>query len=118
KLSTKLIRENQTIVVESLKVKNMLKNSNLAKSISDVSWSKFVEYIEYKAEWYGRDLIKIDTFFPSSQLCSECGYQNKEVKDLSIREWECPKCHSIHDRDINASKNILQRGLELQLASR
>ncbi|KXS47472.1 putative transposase [Halanaerobium congolense] len=118
KLSTKLIRENQTIVVESLKVKNMLKNSNLAKSISDVSWSKFVEYIEYKAEWYGRDLIKIDTFFPSSQLCSECGYQNKEVKDLSIREWECPKCHSIHDRDINASKNILQQGLELQLASR
>ncbi|MCK8828298.1 transposase, partial [Natroniella acetigena] len=63
-------------------------------------------------------LIKIDTFFPSSQLCSECGYQNKEVKDLSVREWECPKCHSIHDRDINASKNILQQGLQLKLASR
>jgi putative transposase len=118
KLSTKLIRENQTIVVESLKVKNMLKNSRLAKSISDVSWSKFVDYLSYKAEWYGRELIKIDTFFPSSQLCSECGYQNKEVKDLSVREWECPKCHSIHDRDINASKNILQQGLQLQLASR
>lgn len=118
KLSTKLICENQTIVVESLKVKNMLKNSRLAKSISDVSWSKFVDYLSYKTEWYGRELIKIDTFFPSSQLCSECGYQNKEVKDLSVREWECPKCHSIHDRDINASKNILQQGLQLQLASR
>src|SRR6056297_520401 len=116
KLSTKLIRENQTIVVESLKVKNMLKNSRLAKSISDVSWSKFVEFLTYKANWYGREIIKIDTFFPSSQLCSECGYQNKEIKDLSIREWECPKCHSIHDRDINASKNILQQGLQLQLA--
>jgi putative transposase len=118
KLSTKLIRENQTIVVESLKVKNMLKNFRLAKNISDVSWSKFVDYLSYKAEWYGRELIKIDTFFPSSQRCSECGYQNKEVKDLSVREWECPKCHSIHDRDINASKNILQQGLQLQLASR
>jgi len=118
KLSTKLIRENQTIVVESLKVKNMLKNSKLAKSISDVSWSKFVDYLSYKAEWYGRELIKIDTFFPSSQLCSECGYKNKEIKYLSIREWECPECHSIHDRDINASKNILQQGLQLQLDSR
>ena len=96
----------------------MLKNSRLAKSISDVSWSKFVYYLSYKAEWYGRELIKIDKFFPSSQLCSECGYQNKKVKDLSVREWECPKCHSIHDRDINANKNILQQGLQLQLASR
>jgi putative transposase len=118
KVSTKLIEENQFIAVETLKVKNMLKNSKLAKSISDVSWSKFVELLTYKAEWYGRELIKIDTFFPSSQLCSECGYQNKKVKDLSVREWECPKCHSIHDRDINASKNILQQGLQLQLASR
>ena len=118
KLSTKLICENQTIVVESLKVKNMLQNSRLSKSISDVSWSKFVDYLTYKAEWYGRELIKIDTFFPSSQLCNECGYQNKEVKDLSIRQWECPECHLIHDRDINASKNILQQGLQLQLDSR
>jgi putative transposase len=117
KLSTKLIRENQTIVVESLKVKNMLKNSSLAKKISDVSWSKFVEYLSYKAKWYGRELIKIDTFFPSSQLCSKCGYRNKEVKDLSVREWKCPNCHSIHNRDINASKNILQQGLKLKLST-
>ena len=114
KLSTKLIRENQTIVVESLKVKNMLKNSRLAKSISDVSWSKFVEFLTYKAKLYDRRLIKIDTFFPSSQLCNKCGYQNKKVKDLGIRKWKCPKCQKIHDRDINASKNILKEGLRLR----
>ncbi len=117
KLSTKLIRENQTICLETLQVKNMLKNSNLAKSISDVSWSKFVEYLEYKAKWYGRNLIKIDTFFASSQLCSNCSYKNKEVKDLKVRKWECPKCGEVHDRDINASKNILNEGLKIQKAS-
>jgi len=114
KLSTRLICENQTIIVESLKVKNMLKNSRLAKSISDVSWSKFIEFLSYKGKWYGRKLIKIDTFFPSSQLCSDCGYQNKGVKDLRVRQWECPICKSIHDRDINASKNILKEGLRLK----
>jgi putative transposase len=110
KLSTKLIEENQFIAVETLKVKNMLKNSKLAKSISDVSWSKFVELLTYKAKWYGRNLIKIDTFFASSQLCSNCGYKNEEVKDLKIRKWECPKCKNVHDRDINASLNILNEG--------
>ncbi|HKL42300.1 MAG TPA: RNA-guided endonuclease TnpB family protein [Clostridia bacterium] len=114
KLSTRLICENQTIIVESLKVKNMLKNSRLAKNISDVSWSKFLEFLTYKANWYGREIIKIDIFFPSSQLCNKCGYQNKKIKDLSVRKWECPKCHLVHDRDINPSKNILKEGLRLK----
>lgn len=114
KLSTKIIRENQTVVIESLKVKNMLKNGNLARSISDVSWSKFVGFLEYKADWYGRDLVKIDTWFPSSQLCSQCGYQNKYLT-LDTRNWICPECNTDHDRDINASRNILEAGLEMQL---
>ena len=117
KFSTKLIEENQLIAVETLEVKNMLKNSNLAKSISDVSWSKFIEILTYKAKWYGRDLIKIDTFFASSQLCNNCGYKNEEVKDLKIRNWKCSECGKVHDRDINASKNILDEGLKMQKAS-
>ncbi|WP_018247431.1 IS200/IS605 family element RNA-guided endonuclease TnpB [Orenia marismortui] len=129
KLSTKLIKENQLIAVETLKVKNMLKNSKLAdlsrgfsmktlrKSISDVSWSKFIELLTYKAKWYGRNLVKIDTFFASSQLCSNCGYKNEKVKDLKIRKWECPECKDIHDRDINASLNILNEGLKIKASS-
>ncbi len=114
KLSINIIRENQTMMVESLKAINMLKNNNLARSISDVSWSKFVEFLEYKADWYGRGFIKIDTWFPSSLLCSRCGYQHKEL-DLKDRSWTCPECNTDHDRDINASKNILEAGLKLQL---
>ena len=109
KLSTNIVKNQDYIFVEDLSVKNMIKNHNLAKHIQDAYWGTFVSFLEYKCDWYGKTLIKIDRFFPSSKTCNECGWK-KEDLTLKDREWECEDCHSIHDRDVNASLNILKQG--------
>lgn len=90
----------------------MMKNHRLAKAISDVSWHEFFRQLTYKTELYGGELLKVDTFYPSSQTCSTCGYKNKNIKNLGIRTWTCPHCGSCHDRDVNAARNILKHALE------
>ncbi len=109
-LSTRIIRENQVVCVESLQVKNMVKNHCLAKAISDVGWAEFVRQLEYKASWYGRTLVKIDKWYPSSKRCFDCGHILDSLP-LDVRSWTCSECGVVHDRDINAANNILAAGL-------
>jgi putative transposase len=110
KLSTQIIRENQVVCIESLQVKNMVKNHSLAKAMSDVGWGEFVRQLEYKACWYERTLVRIDKFYPSSKRCFDCGHILDSLS-LDVLFWECPECHTPHDRDINAAKNVLAAGL-------
>lgn len=112
KLSKKFVEEHDVICLETLRSSNMMKTKSMARSIASVSWYEFTRQLTYKAEWYGKDVFKIDAFYASSQTCSMCGYKNSEVKNLAVRDWVCPECKSIHDRDINAAKNILNEGLK------
>ena len=113
KISHKLISENQVIVSEDLAVSNMAKNHNLAKAIFDCGWYELTRQISYKSEWNNRQYIKIGRFTKSSQPCHVCGYINPDTKDLSVREWTCPQCGTVHDRDVNAAINILNEGLRI-----
>ena len=116
KLSTDIVKNHDIIGMEDLQVSDMLKNKRLSKAISEVSWSQFKELLEYKALWYGKKLITVSRTFASSQLCSACNYQNKAVKNLSVRTWTCPSCNAVHDRDINASINLRNEAIRLLTA--
>ena len=112
KLTTRLIRENQVACVESLAVKNLRQNHQVAKAIADVGWGELIRQLEYKAAWYGHTLVAIDRFFPSSKRCSACEYLLDDL-DLDVRQWTCPHCGTVHDRDTNAAVNIKAEGLSV-----
>jgi putative transposase len=114
KLTTRLVRENQTIVIEDLTVRNMVKNRSLARAISDAAWSEVRGLLEYKAAWYGREVIAVDRWFPSSKLCSACGTLQDKMP-LHVRTWTCDSCGTTHDRDVNAARNLKAAGLAVSV---
>ena len=108
----RLIKENDIIVTEKLKINEMVKNKNLSKRIYDATWNELIRILTYKSKWLGKKCYQIDTYYPSSKVCSHCGYKNSKLKDLSIRKWECNKCHNENERDLNASINIMFEGIK------
>ena len=116
-VTNRLVKDNDIIVMEDLDIKNMYQTHRVAKSLTNIPLAEIKQVLEYKCKWQNKKLLTINRYYPSSQTCSVCGYQNKEVKDLNIRRWECPKCSSLHDRDINASVNIMFEGLKMYMQS-